>query len=190
VSFDPSDVEFVVRARTPGSEQPPLSYESSAATSTWAFRPSGISSDFTPLLMALGVRGAFGVALALHAQDPMDPDTYQALPIITQPQSMPSHKLDLHLRDGSVLQIDGDKFGFRILGAMRAMSDNVNIDRMCELFVHLNSNVVVDTYFGTFLPPTGHHRLKLPMMHLNDEHMAFAFYSRWCALMYRHVING
>lgn len=99
-----------------------------------------------------------------------------------------SHKLDVHTRDGRVFQIDGDKFGFRVLGELRGGSDNVNIDRMCDLLVHLSPDIVVDPYFELWRPPPGYEALQLPLMQVNGDDPAFAFYSRWAAMMYRHVM--
>ena len=103
------------------------------------------------------------------------------------------HVLDLHVRDrfgARVYQIDGDKFGYTILGDQRGYSDNVNIDRMCELIVHLNNTVIVDPYFRMFRPPSGSNLLRLPMQNLNQDKPEFAFYSRWTALVYRHVMGA
>ncbi|MCH8152808.1 MAG: hypothetical protein IH830_10615 [Planctomycetes bacterium] len=100
-----------------------------------------------------------------------------------------SHKLDLHTTDGKVYQIDGDKFGFQILGDTRGYSDNTNIDRMCELITHVVPDVIIDPYFGLWKPPPGHLNLRLPRMRVNHDDPAFAFYSRWAALLYRHVLG-
>ena len=102
------------------------------------------------------------------------------------------HVLDVHVRDqrGSrVYQIDGDKFGYTILGDRRGHSDNINIDRMCEFIVHLNDDVIVDPYFKMFRPPSGYKGIRLPMQNLNGDKPEFAFYSRWTALVYRHVMG-
>jgi hypothetical protein len=179
----PQEIEIVVRARTPGTAVEPLRYE----MATRSFMAGGGGSAF----VALGLGGAYGLASVLHQfDDDLDSAAMVGLPVMSKPQIMPSHKLDLHATDGRVLQVDGDKFGFRVLGDLRGLSDNTNIDRMSELFVHLNPDIVVDTYFGAFLPPAGHQRMRLPLMALNNEHIAFAFYSRWSALVYRHVMHG
>lgn len=100
-----------------------------------------------------------------------------------------SDKLDIHTADGSVFQIDGDKFGYQILGDMRAHSDKANMDRMFELLQHLADHAVADMYFPLWKPPPGYDRLRIPHAHLNNDDPAFAFYSRWCALMYRHILS-
>ncbi len=101
-----------------------------------------------------------------------------------------SDKLDIHSRGGRVFQIDGDKFGFRALGDLRGQGDRTNMDRMCELLSLIAPDEIVDPYFPLFSPPPGHDRLRLPGMILNHEDPAFAFYSRWAALMYRYLKRG
>ena len=91
-----------------------------------------------------------------------------------------SDKLDLHTSDGSVYQIDGDRFAYQALGALRGHSDNANMDSMCELLAHLCRDAVVDTYYELWRPPPGHEKLV-------DPNPRFAFYSRWAALVYRHI---
>ena len=48
---------------------------------------------------------------------------------------------------------------------------------------------VVDPYFTLWRPPPGVRRLRLPMMKINQDDPNFAFYSRWAALLYRHVMG-
>ena len=61
---------------------------------------------------------------------------------------------------------------------------------MCELFASRAPDAIVDPYFSLFKPPPGYKRLRLPGMKINDEDPAFAYYSRWAALMYRHVMGA
>lgn len=98
-----------------------------------------------------------------------------------------SHKLDIHLVDGRVLQIDGDKFRYLALGESRGLSDKANTDAMLELLRHLAPHAIVDEYFPLWRPPPEARRLRLPDMRINNDDPAFAFYSRWVALMYRHM---
>jgi hypothetical protein len=99
-----------------------------------------------------------------------------------------SHKLDIHTSDGTIFQVDGDAFDFKILGQRRGFSDSVNVDLMLELLRHLAPpEVIVDEYFRLWHPPPGHQRLRLPGQARLREDPAFAFYSRWVALMYRHL---
>jgi hypothetical protein len=98
-----------------------------------------------------------------------------------------SEKLDIHTSDSSVYQIDGDKFAYHALGQLRGHGDKANMDAMCELLSHLAPDEVVDEYFSLFAPPPGCERLQLPSMARNADDPVFAFYSRWAAILYRHV---
>jgi hypothetical protein len=101
-----------------------------------------------------------------------------------------SDKLDIHTPDGSVYQIDGDRFAYLILGELRGQGDKANMDKMCELLTHLAPDPIVDPYFPLWRAPAGYQRLRLPEMKRNQDDPAFAFYSRWAALMYRHVMGA
>lgn len=105
-------------------------------------------------------------------------------------QTRTSDKLDVHTTDGRVLQIDGDKFGFRVLGDLRGHGDKANMDRTLDLLSHLAPNAVVDPFFPLWRPPPGADRFRLPRMHINNEDPRFAFYSRWAATLYRHLMHG
>ena len=100
-----------------------------------------------------------------------------------------TEKLDIHTTDGSVYQIDGRRFGYRALGDLRGYSDKTNMDKMCELLSHLAPDEVVDTYFGLWHAPVGYRRLAVPNRKANRDDPEFAFYSRWSALVYRHVLG-
>ena len=101
-----------------------------------------------------------------------------------------SDKLDIHTTDGSVYQVDGDRFDFQILGDLKGYSDKTNMDQLCELLSHLAPDEVVDHYFGIWRAPPGYDRLRLPESRPDGDDPAFAFYSRWAALMYRHVMGS
>jgi hypothetical protein len=171
------DVQVLVRAKlsetTRKAKPPPLSM---AHRGSW-IRSAGIAGT-----IGWGWGGSYGMAAGLYLSHVMADSGAAETAIRT------SAKLDLHVADGSVYQVDGDKFGFRILGDRRAMSDNVNIDRMCELMAHLCPDEIVDPYFSLWHPPAAHERLRLPQMKVNRDDPAFAFYSRWAALMYRHLM--
>lgn len=98
-----------------------------------------------------------------------------------------SDRLDIHTRDGVVYQVNGDKFGYQVLGQQRGHSDKVNMDRLCDLLAHVCPDEIVDPYFSLWKPPAGANRLPLKP---HDDSLAFAFYSRWAALMYRHLKRG
>lgn len=126
---------------------------------------------------AAGLALSFGRGYAANARDA----------VVRSIQT--SDKLDIHTKDGKVYQIDGDKFGFQVLGDLRAHTDKANMDQMCELLSHIAPDEIVDPYFSLWKPPAGHHRLRLPEMRRNNEDPAFAFYSRWAALMYRYLMG-
>ncbi len=98
-----------------------------------------------------------------------------------------SEKLDVHTRDGRVFQIDGDKFGYSILGEGRGHSDRQNMGKMLSLLAHFVPDAIVDDFFRLWSPPPEIKRFQLPLMKINNEDPAFAFYSRWVAHMYRHL---
>ena len=100
-----------------------------------------------------------------------------------------SDKLDLHTTDGSVYQVDGDRFHYLALGAQRGHGDKANMDSMCELLSHLCPDAVVDTWYKLWRPPPGHEKLVVPNMTAGRVDAAFTFYSRWAALTYRHVLT-
>jgi hypothetical protein len=100
-----------------------------------------------------------------------------------------SDKLDIHAVDGTVYEIDGDRFRYEALGDLRGHSDKANMDSMCELLSHLCPDAVVDTYFKIWRPPPGHRRIRIPGMDARRQDSAFVFYSRWAALTYRHVMG-
>ena len=100
-----------------------------------------------------------------------------------------SEKLDIHTVDGSVYQVDGDRFDFQVLGDLKGYSGKTNMDHLCELLSHLAPDEVVDDYFSHWRPPPGYERLRVPNLKRNGDDPAFAFYSRWAALMYRHVMG-
>ena len=101
-----------------------------------------------------------------------------------------SDKLDLHTTDGSVYQVDGDRFAYLALGALRGHSDKANMDSICDLLSHLCPDAVVDTWYTLWRPPSGHDKLVVPNMTAGRDDPRFAFYSRWAALTYRHVLAG
>jgi hypothetical protein len=138
-----------------------------------------------PLAAAYAWGGASGLALVFATDTLREEVELKALP---QRAVRTSEKLDLHTGAG-VFQIDGDKFGFEVLGVDRSQGDRVNLDRTCDLIAGLVPGVIIDPYFSLWRPPPGHDRLRLPQMRINDEDPAFAFYSRWTYLLYRHMVD-
>ncbi len=97
--------------------------------------------------------------------------------------------LDLHTNDGSVYQINGRRFGYQALGAMRGHGDKANMDSMFELLTHICPDAVPDTYYELWRPPPGYQKLRVPGMKGTRQDRALTFYSRWAALTYRHVMT-
>ncbi len=100
-----------------------------------------------------------------------------------------AEKLDIHLKDGRVLQVDGDRFAFEILGTVRGLTDRENMDRLSELLAKAAPHAIVDPYFPLWKPPAEAKRMRLPRMLVNKDDPDFAFYSRWVAVMYRHMLG-
>ncbi len=98
--------------------------------------------------------------------------------------------LDLHTNDGSAYRIDGRRFGYKALGAMRGHGDMANMNSMFELLTHVCPDAVADTYFELWRPPPGYQKLRVPGMKASLDDPAFTFYSRWAALTYRHVMTA
>ncbi len=134
-------------------------------------------------MVAYGLGGAAGLAVAYGAGYIANASDY--VEKITET----SDKLDIHTTDGLVYQLDGDKFGYNILGELRGHSDKANMDAMCELLTHLAPEPIVDPYFSLWRTPAGYKRLRLPDMKINNDDPEFAFYSRWAALLYRHLMG-
>lgn len=128
-----------------------------------------------------GFGGSYGLASAMHAYADMESGEHSG-------QLRLPCKLDIHTKDGRVFQIDAEKFGFQVLGGLKGMRENQKIDRICEWFTGLAPRTVLDPYFGYWRAPAGVDRIRIPLMRVNNDDPAFAFYSRWAALMYRHVL--
>ncbi|UCD76569.1 MAG: hypothetical protein JSV91_06515 [Phycisphaerales bacterium] len=178
-TINPDAIQIIVRAHLSEKILKPRSGVTGTSILTSYTRP-GASS----VAIGWGMGGAYGLALGLYAGGGFSPEAREERTVVL------SHKLDIHTADDRVFQIDGDKFAYLILGDQRGYSDNENTDKMCELLAHLSPNAVVDPYFSYWHPPPGHQRLRLLQMKINKDDPAFAFYSRWAALMYRHVMRG
>lgn len=177
-TINPDDIQIIVRVRLSEKTVKPRSGVTGTSLLTSYTRPGASAVAF-----GWGMGGAYGLAVGLYASGGFSAESGVDRTLVL------SHKLDIHTADGRVYQIDGDKFGYLILGDQRGYSDNENIDKMCELLAHLSPNAVVDPYFSYWHPPPGFQRLHLPQMRINRDDPAFAFYSRWSALMYRHVMG-
>ena len=135
--------------------------------------------------------GGSSASMAVLAPGASVPDALDdAVPAPSGRSTRISHRIDLHTSDRLVIQIDGDRFNFSALGGMRGYSDKFNADRLFDLLCHVAPDAVADDYFRLFKPPRGALRIRLKDMRINNEDPAFAFYSRWTALVYRAVLAG
>lgn len=178
--IQPDDIEVVIRAKMMDEKKSPTSGGASigvAATAMTGFAAMSIAGGW-------GFGGSYGIAAGLYRSNSLFADS--ALDIGIRIHA----KLDIHTKNGNVYQIDGDQFGFDILGEKKGYSDNVNIDQMCELFTKLSPNAAIDPYFKYFKPPPGHESLRIPNRSFNKDDPTFAFYSRWAALMYRYIAQS
>jgi len=101
-----------------------------------------------------------------------------------------SEKIDIHTADGRVYQVDGDKFAFDVLGDLKGPSDRPNMDALCDMLAHLAPRAAIDRYFDLFRAPPGFERLRVPGAAINADDPAFAFYSRWTAVITRRLQSG
>ena len=177
-TIDPDDIQIIVRAHLSEKTVKPRMGVTGTSILTSYTRPGASAVAY-----GWGMGGAYGLAVGLYASGGFSAESTVDRTLVL------SHKLDIHTADGCVFQIDGDKFAYLILGQQRGYSDNENIDRMCQMLTHLSPNAVVDPYFSYWHPPPGFQSLRLPRMGINRDDPAFAFYSRWSALMYRHVMG-
>ncbi len=148
-----------------------------------------VRGDVRTMVHQSAVRGSIGTGLdALYTAEGA---VTRALNDAQQARSKKivgvSAKLDIHTRDGAVYQLDGDKFGYLVLGDMKAQGDVTNMDRTLELLEHVCGNAVSDRLFSQFKAPAQIGRFRIPGMKINNDDPGFAFYSRWIAMVYRHV---
>ena len=100
--------------------------------------------------------------------------------------------MDLYLRDGSRIRINGDKFGFDVLGEGKGYTDRQNMDKLAVMLSERAPRAIVDLNFREFrCPPdilTSYFRSAEGRVRLTVEAPAFDFYSVWAALMYRKMM--
>jgi len=101
--------------------------------------------------------------------------------------------LDIFTREGLRLRIDGDKFGFGVLGRERALTDRENTDRLALRLAREAPRALLDMGFGNFRCPP--HLLRTTgrsggteTVRVTDETPIFEFYSAWAWLMHRRWI--
>lgn len=141
-------------------------------------RTTRINADTGSVLPSGLILTSPGIVLAEAALNPA--------PASRTRQTRVSEKIDLYT-SSAVFQVDGDKFAYSALGGLRAHSDKRNMDALLDLLRHFAPSALIDEFFPLFKPPPRVERMRLPGMTINNEDPVFAFYSRWVALMYRHM---
>ncbi|MBL1218426.1 MAG: hypothetical protein D8M59_13160 [Planctomycetes bacterium] len=174
-SIDPDQIDVMVRTRL--SEAHLASPGDSAVG--LVLDPGGSGE----VSAGWGFGGSYGLASAMHAYSDMESGEHSG-------QLKLPCKLDIHVKDGRVFQIDAEKFGFQVLGGLKGMRENQKIDKICEWFTSLTQRTILDPFFGYWRPPAGIDRIRIPLMRVNNDDPGFVFYSRWVALLYRHVLSG
>jgi hypothetical protein len=185
-NIDPKSIEVIIRGRRSEKKVRP------AASASPMFNAAAWRVHPMPAWGSFGAFGSYGIATALYV---WMHDNDQGLAIedggllggASRRELRQSHMIDLHADDGRVFQIDADKFGFQMLGEQRGHGDIVNTDRLCDMIAGLAPGVTVDPYFSLWRPPVEIGRVRIAQVNRNREDPAFALYSRWSALLYRHM---
>ena len=102
--------------------------------------------------------------------------------------------LDLVLTGGDRLRIDGDKFGFAVLGPDRALSNVECMDRLAVRLAGEAPDALIDTAFGAFKVPGGvvnefDAASRRSRERLRGDTPAFDFYSAWIVLALRELAH-
>ena len=142
-----------------------------------------------PSLVATAIASAIplGIAATLYARREVGRDSTGTG--LTSTTRMFSDRIDVITRQGDVFQVDANRFNFDVLGDLKGFTDQENVLKLCELLSHVTPNEIMDPYFALWIPPTGYHQIQLDGMKTAGEDPAFAFYSRWSWLMYRHMLG-
>lgn len=100
-----------------------------------------------------------------------------------------THIMDLYLRDGRRIRINGDKFNFDMLGKARGLTDNENIDKVACQIAEEAPGCLIDVGFEKFIAPIMLIRgLKSGLQRsdeLRNDNPAFEFYTGWTYLLNR-----
>lgn len=185
-SIEPKDIEVIIRGRRSETKVRP------AASASPMFNAAAWRVHPMPGWGSFGAFGSYGLAASLYVwtqqrDGGLHIDDGGLLGGASKRQLRHSHMIDLHIADGRVFQIDADKFGFQVLGEQRGHGDLVNTDRLCDMIAGLAPGVTVDPYFSLWRPPVEIGRIRIAQVNRNREDPAFALYSRWSALLYRHM---
>jgi hypothetical protein len=100
-----------------------------------------------------------------------------------------THMIDLYLKDGRRIRINGDKFNFDLLGKARSLTDAENIDKLACRIAEEAPECLIDTGFEKFIAPTMLIRSlkseRLRNDELRNDNPAFEFYTAWTYLLNR-----
>jgi hypothetical protein len=106
-----------------------------------------------------------------------------------------SETLDLWLRDGSRVRVEGRRFAFDLPDERRGLSEHENIDLLIARFRREASRVIVDCGFPDFRCPPDVVRsqsveTQAGAVQKTTDGPVFEFYSVWAFLMYRLLLPG
>ena len=98
-----------------------------------------------------------------------------------------SHMLDLYVRNGTRVRINGDKFNFDVLGHGKSYSDLQNMDLLATRLGTEAPNAVIDTSFKNFKCPAdvlsdAFAVVGESSVRRNNDASPFDFYSAWTYL--------
>jgi hypothetical protein len=110
----------------------------------------------------------------------------------TSTTSRLTEMLDIHMRDGSCLRIDADKFSFDVLGQARGVTDRENMAKLLARLSGESPRAIVDRWFPHFYAPPDVVRAHFTSAGSSSttrrsEAPAFDFYSAWVAGIYRKL---
>lgn len=136
--------------------------------------------------MALGLGTAGVIGIGMYASSDVDSGASGAPTTKTSTTDV----LDVYLRNDVRVRINGDKFGFDVLGAERGYSDNENMDKLAVRLAEQAPGALVDTGYNKFNCPGAllrNVRLSPKGKRTRNDTSVFEFYSVWAWLMYRRL---
>lgn len=100
--------------------------------------------------------------------------------------------LDVYTSDKRRIRINGDKFGFDVLGKDRSYTDRHNLDELTIRLAELAPNAYIDQGFARFRPPPDVRPRSQPAGDAapRADLAAFDFYSPWFALVYAALLKS
>lgn len=101
--------------------------------------------------------------------------------------------LDIYTADKRRIRINGDKFGFDVLGTDRSYTDRHNLDELTIRLAERAPNAYIDQGFARFRPPPdvrAQSHLAAGDAAPRADLAPFDFYSPWFALVYAAMLKG